>query len=57
MGVVKANAYGHGPPWSLAPQIDVFPENGYTREEIKMVNETRKILEDDSIKITTTTDG
>ena len=37
------------------PQIDVFLENGYTKEEMKMVNETRKILGDDSIKITATT--
>ena len=36
------------------PQIDVFLENGYTKEEMKMVNETRKILHDDSIKITAT---
>ncbi|MBR4874681.1 MAG: aspartate-semialdehyde dehydrogenase [Clostridia bacterium] len=37
------------------PQIDVFLDNGYTKEEMKMVNETRKILGDDSIKITATT--
>lgn len=37
------------------PQIDVFCDNGYTKEEMKMVNETRKILGDDSIKITATT--
>ncbi len=37
------------------PQIDVFLPNGYTKEEMKMVNETRKILGDDSIKITATT--
>lgn len=37
------------------PHIDVFLPNGYTKEEMKMVNETRKILGDDSIKITATT--
>ncbi len=37
------------------PHIDVFLPNGYTKEEIKMVNETRKILHDDSLRITATT--
>ncbi len=37
------------------PHIDVFLPNGYTKEEMKMVNETRKILGDNSIKITATT--
>ena len=41
--------------FNVVPQIDVFTENGYTREEMKMVNETRKILEDYSIRITATT--
>jgi len=36
------------------PQIDVFDEDDYTKEEIKMVNETRKILNDDKLKITAT---
>ena len=36
------------------PHIDVFLDNGYTKEEIKMINETQKILHDDSIKITAT---
>jgi len=40
--------------FNLIPQIDVFLENGYTKEEMKMVHETRKIMEDDSIKITAT---
>ena len=39
---------------NLIPQIDVFLENGYTKEEMKMINETRKILNDDSLKITAT---
>lgn len=37
------------------PHIDSFLENGYTKEEMKMIEETNKILEDDSIKITATT--
>lgn len=39
---------------NLIPQIDVFTDNGYTKEEIKMINETKKILRDDSIKVTAT---
>jgi len=37
------------------PHIDVFTDNGYTKEELKMVNETKKILNDYSLKITATT--
>ena len=40
---------------NVLPHIDVFEENGYTKEEMKMINETRKILHDDSLKITATT--
>lgn len=40
---------------NVLPQIDVFEENGYTKEESKMINETRKILHDDSLRITATT--
>ncbi len=40
--------------FNLIPQIDVFTENGYTKEEMKMVWETRKILEDDSIQVNPT---
>ena len=40
---------------NVLPQIDVFTENGYTKEEMKMINETRKIFGDDSLKITATT--
>ena len=46
-------------PWQIAfnciPQIDSFLENGYTKEEMKMVNETHKIMEDDSIRVSATT--
>ena len=40
---------------NVIPHIDVFLENGYTKEEMKMVNETRKILHDENMKITATT--
>ncbi len=40
--------------FNLIPQIDSFTENGYTKEELKMINETQKILEDSSIKVTAT---
>lgn len=40
---------------NILPHIDVFTENGYTKEELKMINETRKILGDQSLRITATT--
>ncbi len=40
--------------YNLIPQIDVFMDNGYTKEEMKMVWETKKILEDDSIEVNPT---
>ena len=40
---------------NLIPQIDVFDPNGYTKEELKMVNETRKIFHDDEMRVTATT--
>jgi len=40
--------------FNLIPQIDVFLDNAYTKEEMKLVHETRKIMGDDSIKITAT---
>lgn len=39
---------------NLIPQIDVFLDNGYTKEEMKMINETKKILKNNSLKITAT---
>ncbi len=39
---------------NVLPHIDVFLENGYTKEEMKMIEETKKILEDDDLKITAT---
>ncbi|MFA6549090.1 MAG: aspartate-semialdehyde dehydrogenase, partial [Candidatus Margulisiibacteriota bacterium] len=41
--------------FNVVPQIDQFTDNGYTKEEMKMVNETQKIFDDDSIKVTATT--
>ncbi|PRR81925.1 aspartate-semialdehyde dehydrogenase [Clostridium vincentii] len=40
---------------NVLPHIDVFEENGYTKEEMKMINETQKILHDDTLRITATT--
>ena len=48
-------AYAYPIDLNVIPQIDVFHENGYTKEEMKMVNETRKIIGDDNIKVTATT--
>ncbi|MGI6731203.1 MAG: aspartate-semialdehyde dehydrogenase [Anaerovoracaceae bacterium] len=48
-------AYAHPIAGNCLPQIDVFLENGYTKEEMKMIEETKKILGDDSLKITATT--
>ncbi|MBK7762893.1 MAG: aspartate-semialdehyde dehydrogenase [Bacteroidetes bacterium] len=39
---------------NIIPQIDVFTANGYTKEEMKMVNETKKIMQDDNIQVTAT---
>lgn len=54
LGVVGEMAYKYPIDKNAIPQIDVFTNNGYTKEEMKMVNETRKILQDDSIAITAT---
>jgi len=48
-------AYKYQIDLNVIPQIDVFLENGYTKEEMKMVKETCKIMQDDSIKVTATT--
>ena len=47
-------AYPHQIAFNALPQIDSFQDNGYTREEMKMVWETRKILEDDAIQVNPT---
>ncbi len=51
----KCEAYAHPIAGNCIPHIDVFLENGYTKEEMKMINETHKILNDDTIKVTATT--
>ena len=51
----KINVYPHQIAFNLLPHIDVFLDSGYTKEEMKMVNETKKIMGDDSIKVTATT--
>jgi aspartate-semialdehyde dehydrogenase len=48
-------AYPYQIDLNVIPQIDSFIENGYTKEEMKMINETRKIMGDDSIRVTATT--
>lgn len=48
-------AYKYPIDLNVIPQIDVFLENGYTKEEMKMVKETCKIMQDDSIRVTATT--
>jgi aspartate-semialdehyde dehydrogenase len=54
-GVAGEMAYKYPIDLNAIPQIDVFLDNGYTKEEMKMVNETRKIMRDDSIRVTSTT--
>jgi aspartate-semialdehyde dehydrogenase len=52
---VTHSVYPHQIAFNCLPHIDVFQENGYTKEEMKMVNETIKIMEDKGIKVTATT--
>ena len=52
---VEKKVYPHQIAFNCLPHIDVFLENGYTKEEMKMVNETKKILEDQTIQVTATT--
>jgi aspartate-semialdehyde dehydrogenase len=54
-GVQGEMAYKYPIDLNAIPQIDVFLDNGYTKEEMKMTNETKKIIGDDSIKLTATT--
>jgi aspartate-semialdehyde dehydrogenase len=55
VGKAGEMAYKYKIDLNVIPQIDVFTENGYTKEEMKMVNETKKIMGDDSIRLTATT--
>ncbi len=54
-GILGEMAYPYPIDLNVIPQIDVFMDNGYTKEEMKMVNETKKILDDQHIRITSTT--
>jgi aspartate-semialdehyde dehydrogenase len=51
----RCNVYPHQIAFNLLPHIDTFLSNGYTKEEMKMVNETIKIMGDDNIRVTATT--
>lgn len=52
---IETKVYPHQIAFNCLPHIDSFLENGYTKEEMKMADETKKILEDDSIRVTATT--
>lgn len=52
---ITVNALAYQIAFNLIPQIDLFTDNYYTKEEMKMVNETRKIMGDSSINVTATT--
>jgi aspartate-semialdehyde dehydrogenase len=54
-GIEGEKAYKYQIDLNVIPQIDVFLDNGYTKEEMKMVKETNKIMQDDSIRVTATT--
>lgn len=54
-GIDGPKAYPYEIDLNVLPHIDVFQDNGYTKEEMKMVKETNKIMGDDSIKVTATT--
>ena len=51
---VQCNVYPHQIAFNCLPHIDAFMENGYTKEEMKMVDETRKILGDNTIEVSPT---
>ena len=52
---VKVEVFPHQIAFNCIPHIDAFLDNAYTKEEVKMVDETKKIMEDDSLRITATT--
>src|SRR5690606_37425350 len=54
-GIQGEKAYPYAIDLNVIPQIDVFQDNGYTKEEMKMILETNKILGDDTIRVTATT--
>ena len=51
---IKKEVFPHQIAFNCLPHIDVFLENGYTREEMKMINETKKIIGDPTIAVTAT---
>ena len=51
---LPAKKFAHAIAYNVLPHVDIFFEDGYTREEVKMVNETQKIMGDDTIKLTAT---
>lgn len=54
-GIKGVMAYPYQIDLNVIPQIDVFLDNGYTKEEMKMVNETKKIMGDETLRVTATT--
>ena len=54
-GIQGTMAYPYAIDMNVIPQIDVFLDNGYTKEEMKMIMETQKIMGDNSIRLTATT--
>lgn len=54
-GVQSEKVYPYPIDLNIIPQIDVFTENDYTKEEMKMINETKKILGDNTVAVTATT--
>ncbi len=51
---VTEKKFPHQIAYNILPQVDVFYDDGYTKEEYKMVNETKKIMEDDTIRVNAT---
>jgi aspartate-semialdehyde dehydrogenase len=52
---IEKKKFQHQIAYNVIPHIDVFLDNGYTKEEVKMINETKKIMGDQNIKVTATT--
>jgi len=52
--IPEASKFQYQIAFNLIPQIDVFTENGYTKEEMKMTRETKKIMQDDAIEVSAT---
>ncbi len=51
---IKVEKFAHQILFNVIPHVDSFTDNGYTKEELKMFNETRKMLHDDEIKVSAT---